>query len=74
MNTFVERLKLAMQAEGVLAVTLGTKTGIHKANISHLLHGGRKPTLKTMNKLLLALPKTNARWLITGKGKQNGNS
>jgi transcriptional regulator with XRE-family HTH domain len=64
---FTERVKQAMRVEGLTPVTLAQKTGIHVTNIRHLLRGARGPSLRTLHKLLSALPKVDARWLITGE-------
>lgn len=63
---FQQRLQGAMASEGVTQTVLATRTGIDLTNICHLMHGRRAPTLKTLCKILQALPATDARWLITG--------
>lgn len=73
-SAFAERLRQAADAEGLRPVDLAERTGIDSTNVSHLLGGDRAPSMGTLHKLLLALPRTSARWLVTGKGKQNGNT
>ena len=69
MSPFAERLREAMEAEGLRVADLAERTGIDSTNVSHLLSGDRAPSMGTLHKILLALPRTRARWLITGKEK-----
>lgn len=69
---FILRMRQAMKEEGLTPCALAMLTGIHVTNIRHMLRGARAPSLGTLHKILLALPKTSARWLITGKGNING--
>lgn len=62
---FAERLCAAMKKEGVTQAELATRTGIDLTNVCHLVHGRRTPSLATLRKLLKALPKVDARKLIT---------
>lgn len=66
---FHERLKQHMQKDGVTSAMLSRSTGIAPSNICHLLSGTRPPKLKTIVKILNALPLVDARWLITGGTK-----
>lgn len=68
---FHERLKVALQVTGTRPGQLAELTGIDKTNVSHLLSGQREPSLKTLAKLLRALPGIDARWLVIGPKEQH---
>lgn len=41
---------------------------VQRSNISHILNGRNKPSAAFIEKMLIAFPDLNARWLITGQG------
>ena len=69
MKLFHERLLKAMQDNALTQTALAARTGMDLTSVCHLVHGDRAPALSTLSRLLVALPNTNARWLITGKEK-----
>ena len=67
-DTFSERLLKAMEAEKISNSVLSRRTGIAHTHICNIRVGNRKDiTIKTVAKLLNAMPNIDARWLITGK-------
>lgn len=55
MNTFGDKLRQAMEKEGITATELSEKTGISKSTISRYLSGGYIAKQKNLLKLSLAL-------------------
>jgi hypothetical protein len=40
---------------------------VQRSNVSHVLSGRNKPSFEFVEKILLAFPKVQAHWLLTGK-------
>ena len=69
MSSFGQRLELAMEVGGYRATDVCKETGFSQANMSHFISGQREPTVKSLARLLQALPDVDARWLICGGRK-----
>lgn len=67
--SFKDRLRIALEKEGITQRELASRTEIDEANISHYLSGERKPGLDNIGAILQALPSADARWLIAGEGQ-----
>ena len=68
-NGFAYRLNVALDATCMTQTELSIKTGIDRDHINHIVRGRRKPRMEILEKLLVALPHIDARWLITGVKK-----
>lgn len=68
-NFMEERLKLFLAMEGLSPSQFADKLGVQRSGVSHLLSGRNKPSFEFINKMLVAFPKINPDWLITGNGK-----
>ena len=55
--------------EGLSPSQFADKLGVQRSGVSHLLSGRNKPSFEFINKMLVAFPKINPDWLITGNGK-----
>lgn len=55
--------------EGLTPSQFADKLGVQRSGVSHLLSGRNKPSFEFINKMLVAYPKINPDWLITGNGK-----
>lgn len=63
---FGQRLKMILDFYQLKQVDLVARTGLSQTNISHLITGRREPTLKTLAKVIYALPDCDLGWLICG--------
>lgn len=63
-----ERIKEFIEYKGISAGELATSLDVQRSNISHILNGRNKPGATLIEKLLMAFPDLNARWLLTGEG------
>ena len=43
------------------------KIGVQRSNVSHILSGRNKPGYEFLEKVLLAFPRVQADWLMTGR-------
>lgn len=66
MRMFNKRLSLSLKRHERTQASLAKMTGLKPAMVNHLVRGIREPSFKTLRTLLMALPDTDARWLITG--------
>jgi len=64
-----ERIKQYMDYKSISAGELSSILGVQRSNISHILNGRNKPGASFIEKLLLAFPDLNARWLFTAEGE-----
>lgn len=69
MTTFGDRLQMAMKFTGMKPKDLCNATGLSQANVSHFVSGQREPSLPVLRRILLAMPKVDARYLILGEDK-----
>ena len=67
-----ERVELLIEKEGSQAEFI-RKTDINRGTIDKLLNRGGGISTPNVEKILLAYPSLNARWLITGEGKMWGS-
>jgi hypothetical protein len=67
MKTFGERLREAIETHPMTVTTYSALTEISLPNLSHYLHGQRKPGLDTLALMLKHLPKADVKWLVTGE-------
>lgn len=64
-----DRLLQFLQVEKLTPAQFANTLGVQRSGISHILAGRNRPGFDFIEKMLLAYPGLNARWLITGKGK-----
>ena len=63
---FAVRLSLAIERENLLECDVAKRSGLDATAINHFTRGRREPSLGNLARLLNALPKTDARWLVCG--------
>ena len=63
-----DRIKQYMDYKSISAGELSSLVDVQRSNISHILNGRNKPGATFIEKLLIAFPDLNARWLYTGVG------
>ena len=63
-----DRIQNFIDYKGITPGDLAEILGVQRSNISHILNGRNKPGAVFIEKLLLAFPHVNARWLFTGEG------
>jgi transcriptional regulator with XRE-family HTH domain len=64
-----DRIKQYMDYKSISAGELSSRVDVQRSNISHILNGRNKPGASFIEKLLIAFPDLNARWLFTGEGE-----
>ncbi len=62
-----ERLLLVLKMHNLTPSLFADKIGVQRSSISHVLSGRNKPGLDFLEKIVLAFPRVNAHWLITGE-------
>ncbi|ASS48822.1 MAG: hypothetical protein A3D31_06230 [Candidatus Fluviicola riflensis] len=72
MVTFVimeikDRIRMIIDSQRLTAGAFADKIGVQRSNVSHVLSGRNKPSFEFIEKMLLAFPKVQAHWLLTGK-------
>lgn len=72
-STFGQRLKAIVLFYDLTQADLANRTGLSQNNISHLIAGRREPTLKTLAKIIYALPNCDIGWLVCGEIWWSGN-
>lgn len=68
-STFADRLLQHMEKEGVTPAELAARMEADPGNVTNMLHNRRGVGLRTLAKILKALPKADARKLILGEKK-----
>jgi transcriptional regulator with XRE-family HTH domain len=63
-----ERIQKFIDYKNISPGNLSEILGVQRSNISHILNGRNKPGAAFIEKLLIAFPILNARWLLTGEG------
>ncbi|PIF02003.1 MAG: transcriptional regulator [Draconibacterium sp.] len=63
-----DRINELMNYKNISATDLSGLLDVQRSSISHILNGRNKPGAALIEKILLAFPDLNARWLLTGKG------
>lgn len=63
-----ERIQQFIDIKGIGAGEFATLLEVQRSNISHILNGRNKPGASLIEKMLIAFPELNARWLLTGEG------
>ena len=66
-----ERLMYIMKLNNLSPSAFADKINVQRSSVSHLLSGRNKPSLELIQKVILAFPKVNADWLISGRQIQN---
>lgn len=61
-----ERLQMVLKMHNLTPSAFADKLGVQRSNISHVLSGRNKPSLDLLEKIVIAFPRVNAHWLITG--------
>lgn len=62
-----DRLQMVMKMNNLTNASFADRVGVQRSSISHVMAGRNKPSLDFIQKTLLAFPRVNAQWLITGK-------
>ncbi len=69
-----DRIRMIIESHQLSAGAFADRIGVQRSNVSHILTGRNKPGFEFLEKVLLAFPKVQAHWLITGKHlKQEGS-
>lgn len=63
-----DRIKHLMDYKKLSAAELADLIAVQRSNVSHVINGRNNPSSVFIEKLLLAFPDINARWLLTGEG------
>jgi len=58
---------MVIDSHRLTAGAFADKIGVQRSNVSHVLSGRNKPSFEFVEKMLLAFPKVQAHWLLTGK-------
>lgn len=66
MMTFGERLRQAIQQNGLSIADYSRATGISLPHVCHYMGGNPKPGLDVLARMVAALPESDVRWLLTG--------
>lgn len=70
-----DRIRMIIESHQLSAGAFADRIGVQRSNVSHILTGRNKPGFEFLEKVLLAFPKVQAHWLITGKHlKQEGSA
>lgn len=62
-----DRIRMIIEAHQLTAGAFADRIGVQRSNVSHVLSGRNKPSFEFIEKVLLAFPKVQAHWLITGR-------
>lgn len=62
-----ERLKMVMKMNNLSAAAFADKVGVQRSSISHVMSGRNKPSLDFIQKTLIAFPRVNGDWLVSGR-------
>src|ERR1041384_5496653 len=62
-----DRIRMVIDSHKLTAGAFADKIGVQRSNVSHVLSGRNKPSFEFVEKVLLAFPKVQAHWLLTGK-------
>ena len=74
MSTYSERIKEVLYKKGLNIKEFSLKIGMKSPNtIQLIIRENRKPSFKTVNKIMTAFPEINYEWLMQGEIKQNSN-
>lgn len=65
----IERFKYIMKLNQLTASAFAAKIGVQASSVSHVLSGRNKPSLEFIQKVLIAYPKIDSNWLISGTAK-----
>jgi transcriptional regulator with XRE-family HTH domain len=65
-----ERVRMIIESHRLTAGAFAEKIGVQRSNVSHILSGRNKPGYEFLEKVLLAFPKVQADWLMTGRHKK----
>ncbi|MCD4834193.1 MAG: helix-turn-helix domain-containing protein [Bacteroidales bacterium] len=68
-----ERIIQFLSENNLTSTKFADVIGVQRSSISHILSGRNKPSFDFIEKMLVAYPKLNAQWLITGKGNMFTN-
>ena len=74
MSTYSQRIKEILYKKGLNIKEFCIKIGMNSPNtIQLIIRENRKPSYKTVNKIMTAFPDINYEWLMEGEIKQNSN-
>ena len=60
-----------LSAEKISPAEFADKIGVQRSSMSHILNGRNYPSASFIQKMLIAYPLINSRWLMIGEGKMN---
>lgn len=63
-----DRILQFLAAEKLSAAEFADKIGVQRSSISHILNGRNYPSANFIQKMLMAFPDLNSRWLLIGNG------
>lgn len=63
-----DRIQKFMDYKNIAPGELADILDVQRSNVSHILNGRNKPGASFTEKMLIAFPELNARWLFTGDG------
>ena len=69
MNTIGNRIKAVCDTYCDSQVDFAERLSQQPTAVNHWIMGRKTPSCINLGQILIAFPKVNARWLITGKGK-----
>lgn len=58
---------MVIDSHKLSAGAFADRIGVQRSNVSHVLSGRNKPSFEFIEKVLVAFPKVQAHWLMTGK-------
>lgn len=62
----IERFKSLLDQLRLTPSEFADRIGVQRSSISHLVSGRNKPSIDFLEKILIAFPDTDIKWLITG--------
>ncbi len=66
-----DRILQFLSAEKISPAEFADKIGVQRSSMSHILNGRNYPSASFIQKMLMAYPLINSRWLMIGEGKMN---
>jgi plasmid maintenance system antidote protein VapI len=64
-----DRIVKLMKVEGLTNSKFASILGIQRSNVTHIIDGRNKPSIRFIEKLIKKFPSVNIEWLITGNGE-----
>lgn len=67
-----DRIQVIIDSHRLNAGEFALKIGVQRSSVSHVLSGRNKPGFDFLEKIILAFPRVDAVWLLTGKQVKSG--